>query len=164
MAHFSNPSKDLATMWSDIRRLTKLHFPSQHQWLNDTATSPPTAIKFLLKRESRRMKTSTTMANHDPRMNRTNPKILRIDRHRRYLKNLVWLLQLFIDCLVCSWCCLQLLHVFLECVLLLCACACFGPSALETLRCVKPWIRSLSRMCFPSHPFMSARVAFIKWN
>jgi hypothetical protein len=33
-----------------------------------------TAIKFLLKRESRRMETSTTMANHDPRMNRTNPK------------------------------------------------------------------------------------------
>jgi hypothetical protein len=39
-----------------------------------TATSPPTAIKFLLKRESRSMKTSTTMANHDPRINRTNPK------------------------------------------------------------------------------------------
>jgi hypothetical protein len=32
------------------------------------------AIKFLLKRESRRMETSTTMANHDPRTNRTNPK------------------------------------------------------------------------------------------
>jgi hypothetical protein len=74
MAHFSNPSEDLATMWCDTRRLTKLYFPSQHQRLNNTATSPPTTIKFLLKRESRRMKTSTTMANHDPRMNRTNPK------------------------------------------------------------------------------------------
>jgi hypothetical protein len=74
MAHFSNTSEDLTTMWCDTRRLTKLHFPSQHQRLNNTSTSPPTAIKFLQKRESRRMKTSTTMANHDPRMNRTNPK------------------------------------------------------------------------------------------
>jgi hypothetical protein len=74
LAHFSNPSEDLTTMWCDTRRLTKPHFPSQHQRLNNTATSPPTAIKFLLKRGSRRMKTSTTMANHDPRMNRTNPK------------------------------------------------------------------------------------------
>jgi hypothetical protein len=48
--------------------------PSQYQWLNNTSTSPPTAIKFLLKRESRRMKTSRTRTNHDPRMNRTNPK------------------------------------------------------------------------------------------
>jgi hypothetical protein len=74
MAHFSDPSEDLTTMWCDTRILTKLHFPSQHQWLNNTTTSPPTVIKFLLKRESRRMKTSTTMANHDPRMNMTNPK------------------------------------------------------------------------------------------
>jgi hypothetical protein len=72
--HFSNPSEDLTTMWCDTRRLTKLHFPGQHQRLYNTATSPPTTIKFLLKRESWRMKTSTTMANHDPRMNRTNPK------------------------------------------------------------------------------------------
>jgi hypothetical protein len=74
MAHFSNPSEDLATMWCDTRRLTQLHFSSQHQRLNNTSTSPPTSIKFLLEREPRRMKTSPTMANHDPRMNRTNPK------------------------------------------------------------------------------------------
>jgi hypothetical protein len=49
-------------------------FPSRHQQLNHTATSPTTTIKFLLKRESRRMKTSTTKTNHNPRMNRTNPK------------------------------------------------------------------------------------------
>jgi hypothetical protein len=122
-----------------------------------------TAIKFLLKWESRGMETSTTMANHDPRMNRTNPKY-RAFRHRWYLKYLVWFLQLFVDCHVCSGYCLQLLCVFLECVLLPCACACFGPSALKILKCVKPWIGSLSRMCSPSHPLMSARVAYIKWN
>jgi hypothetical protein len=131
MAHFNNSSEDLTTMWCDTRRLTKLHFPSQHQRLNNPATSPPTAIKFLLKRESRRMKTSTTMVNHDPRMNRTNPKISRVDRHRWYLKYLVWLLQLLVDCLVCFWCCLQLPRVFLDCVLLLCACACYWPLVLR---------------------------------
>jgi hypothetical protein len=61
-------------MWFDTKRLTRLHFPSHHHRLNNTATSPPTAIKILLKRESRRRKTSTTLANHDPRMNRTDPK------------------------------------------------------------------------------------------
>jgi hypothetical protein len=73
------------------------------QRLNNTATSPPTAIKFLLKWESRRMKTSTTMANHDPRMNRTNLKISRVVRHRWYLKYPMWFLQLFVVCLACSW-------------------------------------------------------------
>jgi hypothetical protein len=74
MKNINNLSEYLTTMWWDSWRPTNLHFRDQHQRLNNTATSPPTTIKFLLKRESRRMKTSTTMANHDPRMNRTNPK------------------------------------------------------------------------------------------
>jgi hypothetical protein len=51
-----------------------LHFWTQCQQLNNTAVTSSTAIKFLLKQESRRMKTSTTVANRDLRMTRTNPK------------------------------------------------------------------------------------------
>jgi hypothetical protein len=137
MESFNNPSEDLTTMWFDTKRLTKLHFPSQHQWLDNTATLPPTAIKFLLKWESRRMKTSTTMANHDPRMNRTDPKY-RAFRHRWYSKYLVWFLQLFVDCLVCSGYCLQLLCVFLSVYCYLVHVLVFGLPALKTLWFVKP--------------------------
>jgi hypothetical protein len=73
MENFNDPSENLTTLGCDTRRLTKLNFPSQHQRLNNTATSSPTATNLLLKRESGRMKTSATMANHDPRMNRTTP-------------------------------------------------------------------------------------------
>jgi hypothetical protein len=38
--------------------------------------------------------------------------------------------------------------VFLECVLVLCARACFGLSALKTLGCVKPEIGNLSKIAF----------------
>jgi hypothetical protein len=159
MAHFSNPSEDLTTMWCDTRRLTKLHFPSQHQLLNNTSTSPPTAIKFLLKWESRRMKTST-MANYDPRMNRTNPKY-------RALLGIIgtWSTSCdFCNYLLFALCvldtCLQLLGVLLECVLLPCACACFWLLGLKTHWCVKePWLGNLSILCVPPYLFMSARVA-----
>jgi hypothetical protein len=40
---------------------------------------------------------------HAPRMNRTNPKISRVVRHRWYMKWPVWFLQLLVVCLVCSW-------------------------------------------------------------
>jgi hypothetical protein len=68
----------------------------------------------------KQMKESTTMTNHDPRMNKISsfvsyellPTTASI-RHRWYLKYLVWFLQLFVDCLVCSWCCLKLPRVFL---------------------------------------------------
>jgi hypothetical protein len=46
-------------------------------YIGSSAASPPTAIKILLKRESRRIKTSKTLANHDPRMNTTTPNIAR---------------------------------------------------------------------------------------
>jgi hypothetical protein len=149
MAHFSNPSEDLATMWYDTRRLIKLHFPSQHQRLNNTATSPPTAIKFLLKRESRRMKTSTIMANHDPRMNRTNPK-------NHALLGIVGTWSTSCDswnCLLIVLCDLDIAYSCLVCFLsvycYLVIVLVFGLSALKILRCLKPWIGSLSKMCFP---------------
>jgi hypothetical protein len=148
MALFSNPSEDLTTMWCDTRRLTKLHFPRQHQRLNNTATSPSTTIKFLLKRESRRMKTSTTMANRDPRVNRTNPKyheLLGVLGTRSTL----CVLDVVCCCPVCFlsvWCYMVLVLVF-------------HLLALKTLRCVKLRLGSLFRMCFPSHRFMSAWVA-----
>jgi hypothetical protein len=107
------------------------------------------------KARVKQMKESATMTNHDPRMNRISsfvsyellPTTASI-RRRWYLKYLVWFLQLFVDCLVCSRYFLQLPCVFLECVMLHGACACFGHSALKTLGCVKPWIGSLSRRCF----------------
>jgi hypothetical protein len=74
MENFNDPSEDLTSMRCKTRRPINSPFPILHQQFNNTTASPPTAIKFLLKQESRRMKTSTTMANHDPRMNRTDPK------------------------------------------------------------------------------------------
>jgi hypothetical protein len=161
MAHFSNPSEDLTTMWCDTRRLTKLHFPSQHQQLNNTATSPPTTIKFLLKRGSRRMKTTTTMANHDPRMNRTNPKY-------RALLGIIgtWsTLCDFYNCLLFALCVLDSGCSCHVCFLNMCwyfVLVLVLASTLKTLWCVKPEIGNLSKMCFRSHLLMSARVAFIK--
>jgi hypothetical protein len=74
----------------------------------------------------------------------------------------------YCNCLLIALCVLDVVCSCLVCFLSVCCyfvlVLVFGPSPLETLRCVKPWIGSLSRMCFPSHPFMSARVAFIKWN
>jgi hypothetical protein len=78
------------------------------------------------------------MTNHDPRMNRIGsfvsyellPTTASI-RRCWYLKYLVWFLQLFVDCLVCSRYCLQLPCVFLECVMLHGPCACFWPLALK---------------------------------
>jgi hypothetical protein len=156
MAHFNNPSEDLTTMWCDTRRLTKLHFPSQHQRLNNTATSPATAIKFLLKWESRRMKTSTTMANHDPRMYRTNPEY-------RELIGIVGTWSTSCDSCNCLLIAMCVLDIVCSCFVCFLSVHCYHVlvvvldlSALKPLRCVKPWIRSLSRMCFPSHRFMSA--------
>jgi hypothetical protein len=100
------------------------------------------------------------IANHDPRMNRTKPKY-------RAMLGVVgtWstpcdFLQLFVVYLVCSWWCLQLLGVFLECVLLPCDCVCFGLLALKTFLCVKePWLGNLPLLCVPSYLFMSTQVA-----
>jgi hypothetical protein len=144
MEHFSNPSEDLTTMWCDTRRLRKLHFPSQCQCVNNTATSPPTAIKFLLKQESRRMKTTTTMANRDPRMNRTNPKY-------RALLGVVgtWSTSCdFCNCLLIALCVLDIVCNYL--VLFLSECCClllvpvFGLSSLKPpLACKNPNRKSL---------------------
>jgi hypothetical protein len=156
MAHFNIPSKDLTTMWWDSRRPTTLHFLNQHQRLNNNCH------RVLAEAGIKERKESRTRTNHDPRMNRISsivsyelPPTTASIRH-----SLVPEVPPVFDMVV--W---RLSCVILECVncyfvLVLV----FGPSALETLRCVKPWIGSLSRMCFPSHPFMSAQVAFIKWN
>jgi hypothetical protein len=105
-------------------------------------------------------KTSTSIANHDPRMNRTKPKYRAMLGVVGYLKHPVWFLQLFVVYLVCSWWCLQLLGVFLECVLLPYDCVCFGLLALKTFWCVKElWLENLPLLCVPSYLFMSAQVA-----
>jgi hypothetical protein len=71
----------------------------------------------------------------------------------------------YCNCLLIALCVLDVVCSYLVCFLSVCCyfllVLVFGPSALETLRCVKPWIGSLSRMCFPSHLFMSARVAYV---
>jgi hypothetical protein len=156
MAHCSNPSEDLTTMWCDKRRFTKLHFPSQHLQLNNTATSPPTAIKFLLKRESRKVKTSTTMANHDPRMNRTDPKYHALgivgtwgtpcDSWNCLLISLC-VLGIVCSCFVCF---LSVCYCLVLMLVLVCVCVFFfGISASKPVWQIKPRIRNLSRVCFP---------------
>jgi hypothetical protein len=105
------------------------------------------------------MKTSTTMANHDPRMNRINPKY-------HMLLGIVgtWSTSCdFCNCLLFALCVLDsVLHlscVLLKCVLLFCACACFGLSALKTLYRVKQQIGNLFKSVIPSHLFLSAWLA-----
>jgi hypothetical protein len=97
----------------------------------------------------KQMKESTTMMNHDPRMN-TISSLVSYElllttasiRRRWYLKYLVWFLQLFVDCLVYSRYCLQLPCVFLECVILHGACACFWPLGLKNpLVCKRTLVR-----------------------
>jgi hypothetical protein len=83
--------------------------------------------------------TSTTMTNHDPRMNRISSIVLvelppntTSIRRSWYMKYLMCLTWLFVDCLVCSWYCLQLPCALLEWVLLPSACAYFWPLVLKT--------------------------------
>jgi hypothetical protein len=152
MESFNNPSEDLTTMWFDTKRLTRLHFPSQHQRLDNTATLPPTAIKFLLKWESRKMKTSTTMANHDPRMNRTDPKY-----HALGIVGTWGTPWDSCNCLLIALCVLGIVCSYFVCFLSVCYCLVlmlmlvlvFGISASKPVWQIKPRIRNLSRMCFP---------------
>jgi hypothetical protein len=154
MAHFSNPSKDLTTMWCDTRRLTKMHFPSQGQRLNNTATSPSTAIKFLLKRESRRIKTSTIMANHDPRMNRSNPKNCTLLRIAGTWSTWCDFCKLFV---VYVWSCLVCFLNVLNRVLMID----LASQPYKPLWRVKPRIGNLFKKCDSLSPIMSAWVAWI---
>jgi hypothetical protein len=103
-------------------------------------------------------KASTTMANHDPRMSSIvlvqlppNTANIRCSWYLKYLLCLIWLFE------GCVW-------VFLECVLIPCACtcACFWPLGLKNPLVLRPGMGNLSKMCFPSHLLMSARVAYIK--
>jgi hypothetical protein len=113
-----------------------------------------------LKWESRRMKTSTTMANHDPRMNRTNPKY-------RALLGIVgtWSTSCdFCNCLMFALCVFDSVCSCLECFLsvycYLVLVLVFGLLALKTHWCVKdPWLGNLSILCVPPYLFMSAWVA-----
>jgi hypothetical protein len=134
MAHFSNPSEDLTTMWCDTRRLTKIHISSQHQRLYNTTASSPNCHQDSAKARVKEWKYQQLW----PTMTLGWIGLTQISRvrHRWYLRYPEWLLQLFADCLVCSGYCLQLLCVFLECVLLpcayACACACFWHLGLKT--------------------------------
>jgi hypothetical protein len=93
----------------------------------------------------KQMKESTTMTNHDPKMNRISsfvsyellPTTASI-RRRWYLKYLVWFLELFVDCLACSRYCLHCLVCFLRvwCYMVLVLVSAL--LALKTLWCVKP--------------------------
>jgi hypothetical protein len=106
----------------------------------------------MLKRESRRMKTSTTMANHDPRMNRTDPKYHALDIVGTWGTPCdSW------DCLlialrvlgnVCS-CFVCFLSVCYCLVLMLVLVLVFGISASKPVWQIKPRLRNFSRMCFP---------------
>jgi hypothetical protein len=133
-------------------------------WLPHLLPSISTEVRV------KQMKESTTMTNHDPRMNRISsfvsyelfPTTASI-RRRWYLKYLVWFLQLFVDCLVCSRYFLQLPYGFLECVMLHGACAWLWPPGLKNPLVCKTQLGNLTQMCFPSHLFMSARVAYVRY-
>jgi hypothetical protein len=159
MENFNDPFEDLTSKWCEMRRPENLHFPTLYRQFNHTATSPPTAIKFPLKWESRRMKTSTTMANHDPRMNRTTPNY-------RALLGIVgtWCTSCdFCNCLLFALCVLDSVcscfMCFLSVYCYLCACACFWPPGLKNPLVCKTQLGNLTKMCFPSHLFMLAQVA-----
>jgi hypothetical protein len=162
MKNFNDPLEDLTSMWCETRRPENLHFPTLHRQFNHTATSPPTAIKFLLKWESRRMKTSTTMANHDPRMNRTTPNY-------RALLGIVgtWCTSCdFCNCLLFALCVLDSVCSCLVCFLKVCCTLCpwlTWPLSLKNPLVCKTQLGNLTKMCFPLHLFMSARVAYVRY-
>jgi hypothetical protein len=100
--------------------------PQLHPNFNDNCH------QFSAEAKVKEMKESTTMTNHDPRMNRLCSIVLvelppntASIRRSWYLKYLLWLIWLVEGCLC----------VFFEWVLLpcACACACFGLSVLKTL-------------------------------
>jgi hypothetical protein len=109
-----------------------------------------------LKRESRRMKTSTTMANRDPRMNRDNPKY-------RALLGIVgtWSTSCdFCNCLLFALCVLDNVCSCLECFLsaycYLVLVLVFGLLALKTHWCKSTLVRKpLSTICSPLSIYVS---------
>jgi hypothetical protein len=66
------------------------------------------------------MKTLTTMTNHDPRMNRTNPK------YRELLRIVgIWSTSCdFCNCLLFAWCALDSVWSCLVCFLIVCCTLC----------------------------------------
>jgi hypothetical protein len=88
------------------------------------------------------------MANHDPRMNRTNPKY-------RTLLGIVGTWSTSCDSCNCLLIALCVLDIVCSCLVCFLSVWCymvlvliFGLSAFKILRCVKPWIGSLSRNVF----------------
>jgi hypothetical protein len=99
-----------------------------------------------LKRESRRMKTSTAMDNHDPRMNRTNPKY-----------HALWgvvgtevprVISAIVCCLPCGF---LIVFAVVLCVSWMCVVLCahdwLGLSALQTPLACKTPNRKTSQKC-----------------
>jgi hypothetical protein len=107
-----------------------------------------------------KMKESTTMANHDPGMNRTTPKY-------RALLGIVgtWSTSCdFCNCLLFALCVLDSVCSCLDCFLnvywYLVLVLVFGLLALKAHGCVKePWLGNLSVLCVPPYLCMTAGVA-----
>jgi hypothetical protein len=144
MAHFSNLSEDLTTMWGDLRRPTKLHFLNQHERVNHNCHQ--VLVEAIIKEG----KDSRTRTNHHPRINWISsivsyelpPTIASIRRHW-YLKYLVWILAV-----VCWLPCVFLILFVVTCALLEWVCLMlvllFGPSSLKPpLVCKNPNRKSL---------------------
>jgi hypothetical protein len=149
MEHFSNPSEDLTTMWCEYKKTYKTALSKSTSTAQQHGGYLIDYHQSQVKQESSKMKTSTTMANHDPRMDRTNPTICALlgivgtwstscDFCISLLLSLC-VLDMVCSCPVCSLsgCCY---FVF---VLV------FGISALKPLWHVKPQLRNLSKLCFP---------------
>jgi hypothetical protein len=143
---FNNLSEDLTSLWYEARRLANMHFSNQHRRLSFAPTSLTTAIKFLLKRKSRKSRSRQLGPNLTPRINRISsiglfelpPSSASI--RRLLVLEIPWVfLEFFCSCFVCflNVCCYLVLVII------------FGLSALKILWRVKPRIWNLSKMCFP---------------
>jgi hypothetical protein len=158
MAHFSNPPEVLPSHVLQYKKTYKPGHPKPTSMTQQHCNFNTNCHRVSAKEIVKKIKEPTTMTNHDPRINRisSNSLIELTPNIARLLGSLILVVPCVFLMLIVGAC------VFLECVLLLCACACFGLSALKTLWCIKPGIGSLSKMCFPSHPLMSSQVAYLK--
>jgi hypothetical protein len=144
------PHQDLTTMWWDSRSPTNLHFLNQHQQLDNNCHQVSAEAR------SKKMKESTTTTNLAPRNNRISSIVLveLPPNTARIRRSLVHDVPPVLDMIV--W---RLPCVFLECALLPCACAYFWPLGLKNPLVCKTRLGNPTKMCFPSHLFMSTRRA-----
>jgi hypothetical protein len=98
------------------------------------------------------------MTNHDPRMNRISSIVLvELPPNTASIRHpLVFKVHVFLNCLQVA------LRIPLVCIVTLCLCL-FWPLILKNPLVCKTQLGNRTKMCFPSHLFMSARVAYVRY-